>query len=125
MTSIFTLHDQVIAHNRNFFQSFISVITEGDYAMAGQRTVTFQEALDIVESLPESQQEDLINIIRRRRQERHRDLLAKHIKQARAESARGEIKRGAVDDLMKELERGHQQEDDILLLEIMTHDEVY
>jgi hypothetical protein len=72
--------------------------------MAGQRTVTFQEALDIVESLPESQQENLIKIIRRRQLERHRDLLAKHIKQARAEYARGQIARGAVDDLMNELE---------------------
>jgi hypothetical protein len=73
--------------------------------MPGHRTVTFQEALDIVESLPEYQQEDLINIIRRRRLERHRELLAMHIKQARAEYARGEITRGTVDDLMRELEQ--------------------
>jgi hypothetical protein len=74
--------------------------------MPGQQTVTFQEALDIVESLPESQQENLINIIQRRHLERHRDLLAKHIKQARAEYARGQITRGTVEDLMKELEQG-------------------
>jgi hypothetical protein len=48
--------------------------------MPGHRTVTCQEALDIVESLPEYQQEDLINIIGRRRLERHGELLAKHIK---------------------------------------------
>jgi len=32
--------------------------------MSGQQSVTFQEALDIIESLPEYQQEDLIEIIR-------------------------------------------------------------
>jgi hypothetical protein len=73
--------------------------------VAVQQTVTFQEALDIVESLPEYQQEDLINIIRRRQLERHRELLAERIKEARAEYARGEVTRGTVDDLMKELSR--------------------
>jgi hypothetical protein len=34
--------------------------------MSSRQTATFQEALDIVESLPEYQQEDLINIIQRR-----------------------------------------------------------
>ena len=71
--------------------------------MSNRQTVTFQEALDIVESLPEYQQEDLISIIRRRQLERKRELLAKNIKEARAEYARGEVSRGSVDDLMKEL----------------------
>ena len=35
--------------------------------MANRQTVTFQEALDIVESLPEYQQDDLVDIIQRRR----------------------------------------------------------
>jgi len=74
--------------------------------------VTFQEALDIVESLPESQQDDLVDIVQRRRIERRRELLAESIKEARAEYSRGEVTRGAVDDLMKELTVG-------------THDEVY
>jgi enhancing lycopene biosynthesis protein 2 len=65
--------------------------------------VTFQEALDIVESLPEHQQEDLINIIQRRRIELRREVLAESIKEARAEYARGEVTQGRVDDLMKEL----------------------
>ena len=71
--------------------------------MSSRQTATFQEALDIVESLPEYQQEDLINIIQRRRLERRRELLAERIKEARAEYARGEITRGTVDDLMKGL----------------------
>jgi hypothetical protein len=65
--------------------------------------ITFQEALDIVESLPDYQQEDLIDIIRRRLIEQRRNLLADRIKEAREEYARGEVKKGSVDDLMKEL----------------------
>jgi len=65
--------------------------------------ITFQKALDIVESLPEYQQEDLIDIIRRRLIEQRRDRLADSIREARDEYAKGEIKKGTVDDLMKEL----------------------
>jgi hypothetical protein len=68
--------------------------------MSSQPTGTFQEALDIIESLPEHQQEDLIDIIQRRRIERRRELLAERIKEARAEYARGEVTQGTVDDLM-------------------------
>jgi hypothetical protein len=71
--------------------------------MSSRQAATFQEALDIVESLPEYQQEDLINIIQRRHLERRRELLAERIKEARAEYARGEVTHGTVDDLMKEL----------------------
>ena len=68
--------------------------------MSSQPTGTFQEALDIIESLPEDQQEDRINIIQRRRLERRRELIAERIKEARAEYARGELTQGTVDDLM-------------------------
>ena len=64
--------------------------------------VTFQEVLDIVESLPEYQQEDLVDSIRRRLIEQRRDRLADSIEEARGEYARGEVKKGTVDDLMKE-----------------------
>ena len=71
--------------------------------MPVRQTVTFQEALEIVESLPEGQQDDLVDIIQRRRTEHRRELLAESIQQGRAEYARGEISRGSVGDLMKEL----------------------
>ncbi|MFH1741044.1 MAG: hypothetical protein ABIH23_18740 [bacterium] len=71
--------------------------------MCNQEHAAFQQALDIVESLPEYQQEDLIGIVRRRRIERRRDLLAENIKEARAEHARSQVKRGTVDDLMSEI----------------------
>ena len=71
--------------------------------MSNSQTVTFQDALDVVESLPEHQQKDLIDIIRRRIIEHRRDLLAENIRKARQEFARGEVKSGSVADLIKEL----------------------
>lgn len=68
-----------------------------------QQAVTLQEALDIVEALPEYQQEDLIQILQRRRLEHRREMLAKRVEEARAEYARGEVTRGSVEELMKEL----------------------
>ena len=71
--------------------------------MSSQTTITFQKALDVIESLPEYQQEDLIDIVRHRLTEHRRELLAENIKKARDEYAQGEIKKGSVDDLMKEI----------------------
>ncbi|HXG22098.1 MAG TPA: hypothetical protein VNN62_23835 [Methylomirabilota bacterium] len=93
--------------------------------MSTQQAATFQETLEIVESLPEDQQEELIHIIRRRRVERRREMIAGSIKKARAEHARGEVIRGAVDDLFYFVKDTNRQEDAILLLESGMHDEVY
>ena len=71
--------------------------------MPGGSDVTFQEALEIIETLPEYQQEDIINIIRHRIVEQRRELLAKSIREAKEEYARGEVKKGMVGDLMREL----------------------
>jgi len=71
--------------------------------MSNQRNVTFQDALDIIESFPEPQQKKLINIIRHRLIEHGRDLLSNDIKEAKEEYAKGEVKKGTVDDLMKDL----------------------
>jgi hypothetical protein len=71
--------------------------------MTTQQSITFQEALDIIESLPEYQQEDIVNIIQRRLIERRRELIAENIKEARKEYIRGEVKKGNVIDLMREL----------------------
>lgn len=70
--------------------------------MSNRQEVTFQEALDIVESLPEDQQENLIAIIRGRLIEQRREVLAQRIKEAREEYKRGEVTHGTADDLMKE-----------------------
>ena len=70
-------------------------------SISNRHNITFQEAIEIIESLPEYQQEDLIDIIRHRLTEQRRQQLASNIKEARAEYARGEIKKGTVDDLMR------------------------
>ena len=77
--------------------------------MVSQHTILFQEVLDIVEALPEHQQENLIDIIRHRLIERRREVISENIKIAREEYKRAEVSRGTGDDLMKEItkcERG-------------------
>ena len=71
--------------------------------MASRDKTNFQEALETVESLSEEQQEDLVFIIRNRLIEHRREVFARHIKKARQEYKRGEVQRGTVDDLFKEL----------------------
>jgi len=71
--------------------------------MSEQEGATFQKALDVIESLPEYQQEDLIEIVRLRLIEHRREVLAKNIGEARKEYAGGQVKKGTVDDLMREL----------------------
>jgi hypothetical protein len=71
--------------------------------MSSRNTTTFQDALDVIESLPETQQEDLINLIRRRLVEQRREKIIKGVREARREYARGEVKKGSLDDLMRDL----------------------
>jgi len=67
--------------------------------------ISFQQALDMVESLPEYQQEDLIDLIRRRLVEQKRETLALRVQEARAEYAQGKTKEGTVQDLMNDLSK--------------------
>ena len=73
--------------------------------MSIQQTVTFQEAIDVIESLPEYQQESLVDILQHRLIDHRRDLLAGNIREAREEFTRGEVKKGTVYDLLRELSR--------------------
>ena len=68
-----------------------------------QQTVSFQEALDIIESFPYYQQYNLIDIVRNRLIEKGRETIAENIKEAREEYSRGEVRKGSVDDIMKEI----------------------
>jgi acyl-CoA reductase-like NAD-dependent aldehyde dehydrogenase len=72
--------------------------------MSKSATARFQQALEMVEGLPEEQQEDLVEIVQNRQRERRREALATAIAQARGELARGEVQRGTVDDLMAEID---------------------
>lgn len=69
------------------------------------RGVTFQEAIEIIESLPEEQRESLIEIVKKHLIEERRDALAKSIKEAKGEYARGEVRQGTVDELMREISK--------------------
>lgn len=71
--------------------------------MAEPHAVRFDDVLEAVESLPEEQQEHLIDIVHRRQIERRREALATSIEDARQELARGEVRRGSVDELLSEI----------------------
>ncbi|MFH0924748.1 MAG: hypothetical protein V1872_03810 [bacterium] len=71
--------------------------------MSSQPTSIFQEVLDTVESLSESQQEDLIDIIQHRLREHRRDLFAENVREGKKEYDKGEGKKGTVDELMRNL----------------------
>jgi hypothetical protein len=43
-----------------------------------------------------------VNILQRRMIEQKRESLARNIQQARAENKKGKVKRGSVDDLLKD-----------------------
>ncbi len=67
------------------------------------KTTTFDEALDIIESFPEEQRESIVEIVKRRLTEERRERLAQTVKEAREEYARGEVRRGTVDELIREI----------------------
>lgn len=64
---------------------------------------TFNDVLEVIDALPEEQKETLVEIVKHRLIEERREALARSIKEAREEYARGEVKRGSVDDLMEEV----------------------
>ena len=66
-------------------------------------TVTFKEALELIESLPDEERWSLIEIVRRRLVEKRRDEIAESVRQAREDFARGDVKRGTVEDLLRDL----------------------
>jgi len=69
------------------------------------KTPTFDEALDIIESFPEEQRESIVAIVKLRLIEERREQLAQTIKESREEYARGEVRRGTVDDLIREVSK--------------------
>lgn len=68
-------------------------------------TLTFQKALELIESLPEEERWSLIDIVRRRLVEERREEIARNVVEARGEYARGEVRRGTVDDLLRDLQK--------------------
>ena len=66
-------------------------------------TVSFKEALELVESLPNEDRRSLIEIVRRRLVDERREEIAKSIQESRNDLARGDVSRGTVEDLLRDL----------------------
>ena len=67
------------------------------------RTNAFNDVLEKVALLPEEQKESLIEIVQHRLMEERRDRLARNIKKAKEDYRHGKVRRGTVDDLMREI----------------------
>ena len=65
--------------------------------------LSFQGLIDAVESLPLDDQFMLVEIINKRIIEKRRAELAAEVKDSQEAFARGEVKRGTVKDLIKDL----------------------
>lgn len=64
----------------------------------------FQQAIDLVESLPIEDQAVLINLIQKRLHQQKRSQLVQEVKAAETEYAQGNVRRGTIADLMAELD---------------------
>lgn len=63
-----------------------------------------QQAIDLVESLPIDHQAVLIDLIQKRLHQQKRSQLIQEVKAAETEYAQGSVNRGAIADLMAELD---------------------
>ena len=67
------------------------------------QTITFDQALDIVQALPQEQQLSLIEIVKRQVIEARRATLLIEHQEGKAEFLRGELKRMTIEELKKDL----------------------
>lgn len=67
------------------------------------KTIQFNQILEMIDYLSLDEQDDLINIIRHRQNEKIREEIANNINQARQEYQQGKVFRGTVDDVIAEL----------------------
>ncbi len=68
------------------------------------QSLSFQDLIEAVESLPLDDQSMLVDIINKRIIEKRRSELVAEVKEAREAFLRGEVKRGTVEDLVKDLD---------------------
>jgi hypothetical protein len=67
------------------------------------QSLSFQDLIDAVESMPLDDQSMLIELINKRIQEKRRAELVAEVRKARDAFMRDEVKRGTFEDLMKDL----------------------
>jgi hypothetical protein len=65
---------------------------------------SFDEVLDAIEHLPEEQQLNLVDVVRRRLAERGRQRIIADAREAREEFSAGKVSPISIDDLMREIE---------------------
>ena len=64
---------------------------------------SFAQTLDVIESLPVDEQEDVLEVLQRRLIERRRDELIATVKQARKEFAAGKCKPVSVGAILRQV----------------------
>jgi len=67
------------------------------------QTLTFDKVLENIEALPVERQEALVEIVRLRLRERRREEIRSNAELARQQLAAGQLPRGTVDDLLRDL----------------------
>ena len=67
------------------------------------QTVTFDQALDIIEALPEQQQDSLLEILHKRRLEKRREAFIREVKESEHQYATGQVVRGNSAAIMEAL----------------------
>ena len=67
------------------------------------RSMSFQDLIDAVETMPLDDQAMLVNLISKRIQEKRRAKLLAEVQETRDAFSRGEVNRGSFEDLMKDL----------------------
>ena len=83
---------------------------------------SLDKVLDGAMNLPLEQQEMLVQILQRRLIERHRDEIARDAASSLSEFRAGKLKAQSASEAISELREFLQ---DIVLLDVGTHDEVY
>ena len=66
-------------------------------------SLSFQDLIEAVESMPLDDQSMLVELINKRIIEKRRAELVAEVQEARSEFERGKVKRGTFEDLMKDL----------------------
>ena len=69
------------------------------------QTMTFDNLLEEIETLPSERQETLVEILQHRLHEQRRQEIARHAKEARELFYAGRLPRGTVDDLVRDLSK--------------------
>ncbi len=71
--------------------------------------ITFEEALEVVEQLPDEAQQELIDVIKHRVSERRREEIQRHAEETLQALKEGRARYGTVVDLMREVDEDDEE----------------